>query len=40
MLLCTDAADASRRSKPNIVFILSDDLAQGDVGCYEQAADK
>ena len=22
--------------KPNIVFILSDDLAQGDLGCYGQ----
>ena len=23
-------------SKPNIIFILSDDLAQGDIGCYGQ----
>ena len=22
--------------KPNIIFILSDDLAQGDLGCYGQ----
>ena len=23
-------------AKPNITFILSDDLAQGDLGCYGQ----
>jgi arylsulfatase A-like enzyme/dienelactone hydrolase len=28
------AADAP--AKPNIIFILSDDLAQGDLGCYGQ----
>jgi len=28
------AADAPR--KPNIIFILSDDVAQGDLGCYGQ----
>ncbi|HUQ72618.1 MAG TPA: arylsulfatase [Planctomycetaceae bacterium] len=32
-LLSTMSAAAD---KPNIVFILSDDLAQGDVGCYGQ----
>ena len=36
-----DAQSASRAEKgpaqaPNIVFILSDDLAQGDLGCYGQ----
>jgi arylsulfatase A-like enzyme len=28
------AADTS--AKPNIIFILADDLAQGDLGCYGQ----
>ena len=32
--LCATASAAS--PKPNIIFILSDDLAQGDVGCYGQ----
>ncbi len=27
---------ASAFAKPNIIFILSDDLAQGDLGCYGQ----
>ncbi|MEY4385119.1 MAG: hypothetical protein RLY20_402 [Verrucomicrobiota bacterium] len=32
-VLRTEAAPAS---KPNIIFILSDDVAQGDLGCYGQ----
>ncbi len=30
------ALSATAADKPNIIFILSDDLAQGDVGCYGQ----
>ena len=30
------AAESSSTAKPNIIFILSDDLAQGDLGCYGQ----
>src|SRR5688572_19910346 len=29
-------APAPAAEKPNIIFILSDDLAQGDLGCYGQ----
>lgn len=37
-LLATTAltAIAAPASKPNIIFILADDLAQGDLGCYGQ----
>jgi arylsulfatase A-like enzyme len=35
-LLLSPAIKLNAADKPNIVFILSDDLAQGDLGCYGQ----
>lgn len=29
-------ADSPARKKPNFIFVLSDDIAQGDLGCYGQ----
>ena len=34
--LCVLCGRSSSAEKPNIIFILSDDLAQGDLGCYGQ----
>jgi len=36
LLLLAAVACAAEPRKPNLIFILSDDLAQGDVGCYGQ----
>jgi arylsulfatase A len=36
MCLANAAPDPVVAAKPNIIFILSDDLAQGDLGCYGQ----
>lgn len=30
------ALSATAKDKPNFIFILSDDIAQGDLGCYGQ----
>jgi arylsulfatase A len=36
LVLIGDATAVEPARKPNVVFVLSDDLAQGDVGCYGQ----
>ncbi len=33
---CTSAAKAKASRKPNIIFILADDLGYGDLGCFGQ----
>src|SRR5262245_30552414 len=34
--LAPTALHAARPAKPNVIFVLWDDLAQGDLGCYGQ----
>lgn len=36
LALVTRHAIGAETKKPNIIFVLSDDLAQGDLGCYGQ----
>jgi arylsulfatase A-like enzyme len=36
LVLCT-CGHAAGADKPNIIFILADDLGYGDLGCYGQA---
>ena len=36
LFFCSQLAIAQNSSKPNIIFILADDLGYGDVGCYGQ----
>ena len=36
LLIFAAFASGAETRKPNIIFILSDDLAQGDIGCYGQ----
>lgn len=36
LLLCFSAYALSAADKPNLIFILCDDLAMGDLGCYGQ----
>src|SRR3979490_3317230 len=35
--LTTNASAMAQNAKPNIIFILADDLGYGELGCYGQA---
>ena len=36
LLQCSLWAQSASEQKPNFIFVLSDDVAQGDLGCYGQ----
>ena len=36
LLLAACVLSTAAAGQPNLIFILSDDLAQGDLGCYGQ----
>src|SRR5882724_2129047 len=36
LVCCAHAAEPAKSSKPNVIFILADDLGIGDLGCYGQ----
>src|SRR5687768_6790373 len=36
IVLAFSSVAPAAEKKPNIIFILSDDIAQGDLGCYGQ----
>ncbi len=37
LLVLLGASPASAADRPNVIFVLADDLAQGDLGCYGQS---
>ena len=36
LFISVSAADEPASRRPNLIFVLSDDIAQGDLGCYGQ----
>src|SRR4051794_1449260 len=37
LLLCGSLAGAAQTNKPNVVFILIDDMGYGDTSCYQSS---